>query len=136
MTIQDRQEEIIQMFSELDDWMDKYEYIIGLGKSLKPMDPALKTQTNLISGCQSRVWLDGAIVKGTMHLYADSDALITKGLIHLLLRVLDRQPPEAILNAELDFIDRTGLGADLSPSRAHGLASIVKQIKTLAREKI
>ncbi len=136
MSINDIQDDIVTTFDELDDWMDKYEYIINLGKLLEPMDPALKTQANTISGCQAKVWLYAEVNDGKMYFHADSDALITKGLIMLLLKVMDKQPPATVAETDIYFIDRVGLSSNLSPSRANGLASIIKNIKILARKAI
>lgn len=131
-SIQDLQDEIVLAFSELREWMDKYEFVIRMGRALKPMNPTLKTQDNAIAGCQSKVWIACEVEDGKMHFYAESDALITKGLIALLLHVLDHQPPQVIVEAKLDFIERIGLNSNLSPSRANGLDSIIKQLKLLA----
>lgn len=129
MTINEIQDEIISEFSFFDDWMDKYEYIIELGKDLPLIDPQYKTEDHLIKGCQSLVWLhaedDGGIVKFT----ADSDAIITKGLIALMIRVLSGQHPQEIAASDLYFIDKIGLQEHLSPTRANGLLSMVKQMK-------
>lgn len=116
--------------------MDKYEYLIQRGKSLKPMDSALKTQENAISGCQSRVWIASELNGDFISFYADSDTLITRGLIALLLDVLDRQPPDSIVNSPIYFIDRVGLRSHLSPSRANGLLSIIKHMKWLAEQRL
>lgn len=129
MTINDIQDKIIEEFSVLDDWIDKYEYLITLGKELSPLDKKLKTEDALIRGCQAKVWISAELKNGRISFFADSEALITKGLIALLLRVLNNQTPENIVNSELYFIDQIGLSSNLSPSRANGLASIVKQIK-------
>lgn len=135
-SIQDLQDEIVLAFRELQEWMDKYEFVIRMGRALKPMNPALKTQDNAIAGCQSKVWIACEAKEGKLHFYAESDALITKGLIALLLHVLDHQPPRAIVEAKLDFIERIGLNSNLSPSRASGLSSIIKQIKILAERAL
>lgn len=126
------QDQLIETFAKLDDWMDKYEYLIRLGKSLAPMAAQFKTDANAVSGCQSKVWIAAEMTEGSMLFFADSDTLITKGLIGLLLSVLNSQPPEVISNTDLYFIDRIGLSTNLSPSRANGLASIVNQLKRLA----
>ncbi|UCF13645.1 MAG: SufE family protein [Thermoplasmatales archaeon] len=127
------QEEIIEEFSKLNDWFDKYEYLIDLGKSLEPLDEKLKSEENSLSGCQSKVWLK-AEIRGERILYlVASDSLITKGMISLLLRVLNNQYPEDIVNADLYFIDKIGLNTNLSPSRVNGLMSIVKHIKSYAK---
>ncbi|MGV3613381.1 MAG: SufE family protein [Fluviicola sp.] len=132
MTIEEKQQEIISDFSIYDDWMDKYEYIIELGKELPLIDPEKKTEDRLIEGCQSRVWLDAHIDKDKIQLTADSDAIITKGIIGLLIRVLDNETPEDIVKSDLHFISDIGLQEHLSPTRANGLASMVKKIKLLA----
>lgn len=132
MTLEQKQQEIIDEFALFDDWMQKYEYIIDLGKELPLIDPAKKTDDRLIEGCQSRVWLDAAIENDVMQLTADSDAIITKGIIGLLIRVLDQESPEAIAKADLHFIGDIGLAEHLSPTRANGLLSMVKKIKLLA----
>lgn len=126
------QDKIIEEFSKLNDWFDKYEYLIDLGNSLEPLDEKLKSEENSISGCQSQVWIKAEIKDERIHYLADSDSLITKGMISLLLRVLNNQFPEDIVNADLYFIDKIGLNSNLSPSRVNGLMSIVKQIKSSA----
>jgi len=132
MTIEQKQQEIIDEFAIYDDWMEKYEYIIELGKDLPLIDPDKKTDDRLIEGCQSRVWLDAHIDKDKIHLTADSDAIITKGIIGLLIRVLDNETPEDIVKSDLHFISDIGLQEHLSPTRANGLLSMVKKIKLLA----
>lgn len=132
MSIQEKEQEIIDDFAIYDDWMEKYEYIIELGKELPLIDPSKKTNDRLIEGCQSKVWLDAEIVDGKMSLTADSDAIITKGIIGLLIRVLNNETPEAIAKSDLHFIQEIGLQEHLSPTRANGLASMVKKIKLLA----
>lgn len=132
MTIQEKQNEIIEEFSMFEDWMDKYEYIIGLGKELQALSDDAKTDENLVKGCQSKVWLTSAINNGKIEFNADSDALITKGLIGLLVRVLSHHSPQEIIETELFFIDQIGLKEHLSPNRANGLASMVKKMKTYA----
>jgi cysteine desulfuration protein SufE len=121
--------EIVEEFALFDSWMDKYEHIIEMGKSLPPMDPALKTDDRLIKGCQSRVWLASSLTPLGMHFEADSDAIITKGIIALIVRVLENQPPSEVVKAPLAFIQAIGLQENLSPTRANGLLSMVKQIK-------
>jgi cysteine desulfuration protein SufE len=132
MTIKEIQEEIIDEFSMFEDWMERYEYIIELGKSLPIIEDQFKLDENLIKGCQSKVWMhseiDGDIIKFT----ADSDAILTKGIVALLLRVFSDQKPQDILNADTNFIDEIGLKEHLSPTRANGLVSMVKQIKMYA----
>jgi len=126
------QDEIIEEFSKLNDWFDKYEYLINLGKSLEPLDEKLKSEENSISGCQSQVWIKAEMRDERIHYLADSDSLITKGMISLLLRVLNNQYPENIINSDLYFIDKIGLNSNLSPARVNGLMSIVKQIRSSA----
>ncbi|MDE7426180.1 MAG: SufE family protein [Muribaculaceae bacterium] len=131
--IEERQQEIINEFSDLTDWMDRYSYIIDLGNNLEPMDEKLKTPDRLIEGCQSRVWLDAALAEdGTVHFSADSDAIIVKGIISLLLEVLNNRTPQEIMDADLRFIDAIGLSEHLSPTRSNGLLAMVKQIKLYA----
>lgn len=136
MSIQEKQQEIIDEFAIYDDWMEKYEYIIELGKDLPLIDPEKKTDDRLIEGCQSRVWLDASIVNDKIHLTADSDAIITKGIIGLLIRVYDNEAPEDIVKSDLHFISEIGLQEHLSPTRANGLLSMVKKIKILALSAI
>ncbi len=136
MNLTEKQEEIIQEFEVFDDWMEKYEYIIDLGKDLPKIDEAHKTEDRLIEGCQSRVWLDSHFDKGKMHFTADSDAIITKGIIGLLIRVLDQESPESIAKADLFFIGRIGLQEHLSPTRANGLLGMVKRLKLEAIKHI
>jgi cysteine desulfuration protein SufE len=132
MTIKEIQEEIIDEFAMFDDWMERYEYIIDLGKSLPIIDVQYKLDENLINGCQSKVWLYSELENDTIKYTADSDAIITKGIVALLLRVYSGQKPTAILTAETGFIDEIGLKEHLSPTRANGLVSMVKQIKMYA----
>jgi cysteine desulfuration protein SufE len=132
MTIKEIQEEIIDEFSMFDDWMERYEYIIELGKSLPMIDASYKLDENLIKGCQSKVWLYSELENDTIKYTADSDAILTKGIVALLLRVFSGQKPIDILSAETDFIDKIGLKEHLSPTRANGLVSMVKQIKMYA----
>lgn len=132
MTLEEKQQEIIEDFAIYDDWMDKYEYIIELGKDLPLIDASKKTDDRLIEGCQSRVWVDAAFVDGKMKFTADSDAIITKGIIALLIRVLDGEKPEDIATADLRFIPEIGLQEHLSPTRANGLLSMVKRLKMTA----
>lgn len=133
MTIEQKQQEIIDDFAIYDDWMEKYEYIIELGKELPLIDPDKKTEDRLIEGCQSRVWLDATIDQDNkIRLTADSDAIITKGIIGLLIRVYDNENPEDIVKSNLHFISEIGLQEHLSPTRANGLLSMVKKIKLLA----
>jgi cysteine desulfuration protein SufE len=120
------QDEIISEFEMFDDWMEKYEYIIDLGKDLPKIIEANKTEDRLIEGCQSRVWLDSNFSNGKMHFSADSDAIITKGIIGLLIRVLNNEAPKSVATASLHFIDAIGLQEHLSPTRANGLVIMVK----------
>ena len=131
--INQRQEEIVEEFNDFDDWMDRYSLLIDLGNQLAPMDESLKTPENLIDGCQSRVWLDSELTpEGTMHFEADSDAMIVKGIIALLTRVLEGATPQQVLDTPLTFIDRIGLSEHLSPTRSNGLVAMVKQIRAYA----
>lgn len=132
MDIREIQDEIIDEFSFFDDWMDKYEYIIDLGKKLPLIDESLKTDDRLIKGCQSRVWLNALMEDGKIQFTADSDAVITKGIISLLVRVMTNQPAKDIAEQELYFIDKIGLKEHLSPTRSNGLLSMVKQMKMYA----
>lgn len=132
MTIKEIQEEIIDEFSMFEDWMERYEYIIELGKSLPLIDEAYKLDENLIKGCQSKVWLHSELKGSSLSFTADSDAILTKGIVALLLRVFSNQTPQAILEADTAFIDEIGLKEHLSPTRANGLVSMVKQIKLYA----
>ncbi|MTK52191.1 SufE family protein [Paludibacter sp.] len=132
MTINETQDQVIEEFSEFSDWMDKYAYLIDLGNSLDPIDEKAKIPQNLIEGCQSRVWLDAAENDGKVVFTAESDAVIVKGIISLLIRVMSGHTPDEILEAELYFIDQIGLKEHLSPTRANGLLSMVKQIKLYA----
>ena len=132
MTIKEIQEEIIDEFSMFDDWMERYEYIIELGKSLPIIDDKYKLDENLIKGCQSKVWLYSELDDNNVKFTADSDAILTKGIVALLLRVYSGQKPEDILVAETHFIDEIGLKEHLSPIRANGLVSMLKQIKMYA----
>ena len=131
-TINRVQDEIIDDFSGLTDWMDKYALIIDMGNSLPPIDERHKTPENLIEGCQSRVWVAAEYVDGRIEFTADSDAIIVKGIISMLLRVLSHQTPSDILDADLYFIDEIGLREHLSPTRSNGLLAMVKQIKMYA----
>ena len=132
MTINELQDEVIEDFSALSDWMDKYQMLIDLGNELEPLDERYKTQSNLIDGCQSRVWLQCDEKEGKLYFTADSDALIVKGIIALLIRVVSGHTPREIMDAELYFIDRIGLHEHLSPTRANGLLAMVKQMKMYA----
>ncbi len=132
MTIAETAQQIVDEFALFPEWIDKYEYLIELGKSLPPFDDKSKAEQNLISGCQSRVWLDARYENGRVYFTADSDAIITKGIVSLLVRVLSGQAPQAILDAKLDFIDAIGLKENLSPTRANGLLAMIKQMKMYA----
>lgn len=132
MSIQSLQNEIIEEFSMFEDWMERYEYMIELGKSLPILDPSHKIEANIIKGCQSKVWLHAHYDNGCLIFSADSDAIITKGIIAILIRVFSKQSPEAILNSDTSFIDAIGLKEHLSPTRANGLGSMIKQIKLYA----
>ncbi|MCF6307651.1 MAG: SufE family protein [Flavobacteriaceae bacterium] len=132
MTIETIQEEIIGEFSMFDDWMQKYEYMIDLGKTLPLISEENKTEDRLITGCQSKVWLDAQLSDGKIEYTADSDAIITKGIIAILLRVFSNQTPKAILASNTNFIDEIGLKEHLSPTRANGLVSMIKQLKIYA----
>lgn len=132
MTIEEKQQEIIDEFSIYTDWLEKYEYIIDLGKSLPIIEEDKKTDDRLIDGCQSRVWVASEFKDGKIHFTADSDAIITKGIIALLIRVLEGETPEAIVTTDLHFIKDIGLQEHLSPTRANGLLSMVKQLKKSA----
>ncbi len=127
-----RQEEIIEEFSIYDDWMDRYEYLISLADTLTPIAPEHRTPQYVIEGCQSRVWVDARLEEGKVYYSADSDAIITKGIIALLIRVLNGRTPREILDTELYFIDAIGLGANLSPTRSNGLVAMIKQMKLYA----
>lgn len=133
MTINDTQNEIIDEFADLTDWMDRYAYIIELGTQLPPLDADQKVPANLIEGCQSRVWIASDLLPdGKVRFKADSDAMIVKGIISLLLRVLSDRTPDEILKADLYFIDKIGLSVHLSPTRSNGLVAMVKQIRNYA----
>ncbi len=132
MTIDEIQDEIIEEFNDFDDWMDKYQLLIDLGGDLDALDAKYKTDDNLIDGCQSRVWVQCDYENGLVNLRADSDALIVKGIVALLIRVLSGHTPEEILGADLYFIDRIGLREHLSPTRSNGLLAMIKQIRLYA----
>lgn len=131
-TIQEIQAAIVDEFSLFDDWMQRYEYMIDLGKSLPLIDEAYKTDDNIIKGCQSKVWLNASINDDKVEFTADSDAIITKGIIAILIRAFSNQTPQAIIEADTTFIDEIGLKEHLSPTRANGLVSMIKQIKLYA----
>lgn len=132
MTINEIQNELIEDFEMFDDWMDKYELIIQMAKELPMIDEHLKTDDNTIKGCQSKVWLSATFNDGKIDFKADSDAIITKGLISLMVKVLNHQKPEDIVNSDLYFIDKIGLKEHLSPTRSNGLLAMVKQMKLYA----
>jgi len=132
MTINERQDEIIDEFSGFDDWMDKYQLLIDLGNEQEPLDEKYKTEQNLIDGCQSRVWLQADYVDGKVLFTAESDALIVKGIVALLIRVLSDATPQEILDADLYFIEQIGLKEHLSPTRSNGLLAMVKQMRMYA----
>lgn len=132
MSINELQDEVIAEFSDLDDWMDRYQLLIDLGSEQSPLDEKYKTDQNLIEGCQSRVWLQADDVDGKVIFQAESDALIVKGIVLLLVRVLSDHTPDEILNADLYFIERIGLKEHLSPTRSNGLVAMLKQMKMYA----
>ena len=132
MTINELQDNVIEEFSVFDDWMDKYALLIDLGNSLKPLDEKYKTENNLIEGCQSRVWLQADYKDGKVFFQGESDAVIVKGLVSLLINVLSGHTPDEILNSELYFIEKIGLKEHLSPTRSNGLLSMVKQMRLYA----
>lgn len=131
-TINELQDEVVEEFSDFDDWMDKYQMLIDLGNDLETLDNKYKTEQNLIDGCQSRVWVQCDYADGKLVFTADSDALIVKGIIALLIQVLSGHTPKEILDADLYFIDKIGLRDHLSPTRSNGLLAMVKQIKAYA----
>lgn len=132
MTIQDIQQDIIDEFSMFDDWMQRYEYMIDLGKSLPIIEEKYKTEDNIIKGCQSKVWVHAELEDDKLVFTADSDAIITKGIIAILIRAFSHQKPKDIIDANTDFIDEIGLKEHLSPTRANGLVSMIKQLKLYA----
>lgn len=132
MTIKEIQDEIVDEFSLFDDWMERYEYIIELGKKLPLIKEEYKTENNIIKGCQSKVWLQGEQQEDTIVFTADSDAILTKGIIAILIRAFSNQKAADILSADMDFIDEIGLKEHLSPTRANGLVSMIKNIKMYA----
>ena len=131
-TIEELQQDVIVQFSDYDDWMDKYQLLIDLGNEQKPLDEQYKTEKNLIDGCQSRVWLQADLIDGKVHFQAESDALIVKGIVALLISVLSDHTPDEILNANLHFIEDIGLTEHLSPTRSNGLLAMLKQMKLYA----
>ncbi|MDA3881141.1 MAG: SufE family protein [Prolixibacteraceae bacterium] len=132
MTIEEIQQEIIGEFAFFDDWMDKYSHLIEMGNNLPPMPDEKKTDQNMIRGCQSQVWIDAEYSDGTIVYHGDSDALIVKGLVALMLRVVNNQKPQAIMDTDFHFIDKIGLKEHLSPTRSNGLLAMIKQIKLYA----
>lgn len=134
-TLQDTQERIVEEFSMFDDWMDKYEYLIDLGRNLEQFPEELKTEDRLIKGCQSRVWLDAENKDGKIVFKADSDAIITKGIISLLVSVYSGRSAEEIAGDDFSFVDRLGLKENLSPTRSNGLVSMIETIRTIAKDK-
>ena len=132
MNINEIQDEIIAEFSDFDDWMDRYQMLIDMGSEQPPLEDQYKTEQNLIDGCQSRVWLQADLVDGKLQFRAESDALIVKGIVALLVRVLSGHTPQEILDADLYFIDRIGLREHLSPTRSNGLGAMLKQMKMYA----
>ena len=132
MTIDEIQEEIVEEFTGLDDWMDRYQLLIDLGNEQPPLNEAYKTEQNLIDGCQSRVWLQADLMDGKVVFQAESDALIVKGIVTLLIRVLSNHTPQEIVDADLFFIDRIGLREHLSPTRSNGLLAMLKQMRLYA----
>ncbi len=132
MTIKEIENKITDEFGLFDDWMDKYNYIIDMGKTLPMIDEKYKTDQYIISGCQSRVWLSAEMENGKIIFKANSDAIITKGIINLLIRVLSNQSPDDILKTDLGFLDKIGLKEHLSPTRSNGLTSMIKQMKLYA----
>lgn len=134
-TLDDVQDDIVMEFGAFDEWMDRYAYLIELGKSLPPMDPEDKTDDVLIKGCQSRVWVRPHVRDGSIVFQADSDAAITKGIIALLVRVLSGRAPDEIASADLRFIDQIGLQENLSPTRSNGLLAMIQQMKRYAAER-
>lgn len=131
-TINEIQDEIVEEFSDFDDWMDKYQLLIDLGSEQEPIDEKYKNEQNLIDGCQSRVWLQADLVDGKIIFQAESDALIVKGIVTLLIKVLSGHTPDKILNADLYFIEKIGLKEHLSPTRSNGLLAMIKQMRMYA----
>lgn len=129
MSIEETEQEIVDEFEMFDDWMQKYEHLIDLGKSLPVIDEKNKTEDKLIKGCQSRVWMHSELKDGKIYFSADSDAIITKGMVALMIRVLSGHTPDEIINTKLDFIEKIGLTKHLSPTRSNGLLSMIKQMK-------
>lgn len=136
MTLQEKKEQIIEEFSMFDEWLDKYEYLIELGKALAPYPEEKKTDDRLIKGCQSRVWLDAQMSGGTLVFSADSDAVITRGIISLLVGVYSGRTPQEILSDDFSFLEAIGLKENLSPTRANGLLSMIETIRKKANENV
>ncbi len=132
MTIQEIQEEIVEEFTSFDEWMDKYAYLIELGNDLEPFDDQYRLDQNLLDGCQSKVWLHAWEEDGKIYYMGDSDAIIVKGIVALMIRALSGQKPEDILNNELSFVDQIGLKEHLSPTRSNGLVAMIKQMRLFA----
>ena len=132
MTLEEKKQAVIEEFSMYDEWLDKYEYLIDLGRRLEAFPEELKTEDRLIKGCQSRVWLDATVEDGRLVFRADSDAIIVKGIISMLVRVLDGATPQEVLDTDLYFIERIGLRDHLSPTRSNGLLAMIKQIRAYA----
>jgi cysteine desulfuration protein SufE len=132
MTIPEIEANIIAEFSAFDDWMDRYNHLIEMAKEMKTIDEKYRIQNNLINGCQSRVWLHASYQDGKIYFSADSDAVITKGLVSLMIRVMDGRTPDEIINADMGFIDKIGLREHLSPTRSNGLTAMIKQMKLYA----
>lgn len=135
-TLKERQDELVEEFSMFDEWLDKYEYLIDLGKNLEPFPEELKTDDRLIKGCQSRVWLDASYDGGVINFRADSDAIITKGIISMLVSVYSGRTAEEIAGDDFSFIDRLGLKENLSPTRANGLVSMMDTIRSIAEKHL
>lgn len=134
MSIAEKEQELLDELDLFQDWTERYEYVIGLGKKLPPMDPSLQTDDRLIKGCQSQVWLNSSVSDGKMNYIADSDSVITKGMIALFVRVLDGETPDAVLSADLSFIEKTGLKEHLAPTRANALNLMAAQMRKGALE--
>lgn len=132
MTINEVQDQIIEEFSIFDDWMDRYQQLIDLGNELSPMDEQMRIDRHLIKGCQSKVWVNAVLTDGVIYFEADSDAIITKGIVALLIRVLNHRTPKEIIDTNLYFIDKIGLKENLSPTRSNGLLAMMKQMKLYA----
>jgi len=132
MTINQIQDQIVEEFSIFDDWMDRYQQLIDLGNELKPIEEQKRTEQHLIKGCQSKVWVNAELTDGKVYFEADSDAIITKGIVALLVRVLNGRTPKEIIDADLYFVDKIGLKENLSPTRSNGLLAMMKQMKLYA----